>query len=67
MQQSIKIVFLGKSNAGKTALITRFLEGFFGPRHAPTIGVAYTRKDIEVDGTVVALNIWVNIHLIICF
>uniref|UniRef100_A0A3B3R5F2 small monomeric GTPase n=1 Tax=Paramormyrops kingsleyae TaxID=1676925 RepID=A0A3B3R5F2_9TELE len=54
--KNVKIVVLGASNVGKTALIVRFLtKRFIGDYEANT-GALYSRK-ISLDGEVVSLQV----------
>lgn len=53
-----KIVFLGAQSTGKTAIVTRFQYDTFTPNSNSTIGAAFVSKDLNVDGTVIKLDIW---------
>ncbi|XP_076460785.1 ras-related protein Rab-24-like [Babylonia areolata] len=56
-----KIVLLGKSYAGKTCLVERYLQNRFLGEAVPyqnTIGAAYGAKNITVDGRSMVLGIW---------
>lgn len=60
-QKSLKVVLLGESAVGKSAIVTRFSTGKY-LRNNATIGAAYVTKDLEYirDGDVyqVRLEIW---------
>lgn len=61
MQQKIpeyKVVTIGDSGVGKTSVINRFYYGSFNGAAAPTIGAAYVKSRVDVNGTAVFLNIW---------
>ena len=47
-----KIVLIGDANVGKTCIVQRFKYGTFVEKHSSTIGVDFTLKTIELDGTV---------------
>ena len=45
-QKSLKVVLLGESAVGKSAIVTRFSTGKY-LRNNATIGAAYVTKDLE--------------------
>jgi GTPase SAR1 family protein len=47
-----KIVVLGNGTVGKTSLIMRFCEDFFGRQYKQTIGVDFFVKRLEMPGDV---------------
>lgn len=53
-----KIILIGDSNVGKTAIINRLSDDEFYDGIKHTIGIDFRTKDIEVDGTTVHLQIW---------
>jgi small GTP-binding protein len=53
-----KLVLLGDINVGKTSIVTRCGQDRFIRNCAPTIGVAFSQKAIEVEGAVVKLDVW---------
>ena len=53
-----KIILLGDSSVGKTAIIQRFFQNEFQESHLTTIGVDFRFKNVEVDGTVISLQVW---------
>lgn len=56
-----KIVLLGKSYAGKTCLVERYLKDRFLGDSVPyqnTIGAAYGAKTVGIDGHTMVLGIW---------
>jgi len=54
----IKLLLIGESGVGKTCLLKRFDQGAFQEVHMPTIGVDFRIKYLEIDGTMVRLQIW---------
>ncbi|XP_064600265.1 ras-related protein Rab-24-like [Liolophura sinensis] len=57
----LKVVLLGKSYAGKTSLVERFIHGRFSGDVVPyqnTIGAAFGAKKIVIGKTPVVLGIW---------
>ena len=62
-QVKIKLVLLGESAVGKTALALRFAEEQFNEfqqfrETKPTIGVAFLTKTVSLDDTKVKFEIW---------
>jgi Ras-related protein Rab-1A len=55
-----KIIFVGDSGAGKTSLLTRYIDKTFTDNYYPTIGVDFKSKIHESNGLVVKLQIWDN-------
>lgn len=55
----IKILFLGDSGVGKTALLLQFLEGRYA-RTTTTLGCDVEFKLMEVQNRQVKLEIWVR-------
>lgn len=53
-----KIVVIGDCGTGKTCLVQRFKNGSFIEKHANTIGVDFSFKNVVVDGKRVKLQIW---------
>jgi len=49
---------VGKFGVGKTSLVRRFVDGFFGEKYLTTLGVKIDRKDIPVGGESLALMLW---------
>lgn len=54
----LKIVILGDSGVGKTTLLQQYLNGRTTGQSKPTIGADFSKKEILIDNTVVALQIW---------
>ena len=54
-----KILTLGGYCAGKTCIITRFVDGIFHGNQLPTIGIDYKTKYVKLaNGKKVTLQIW---------
>jgi len=54
----LKIIVVGDGAVGKTALSVRFTEGTFKDDYKMTIGVGFSLKMIDVDGSRSKLQIW---------
>jgi small GTP-binding protein len=53
-----KVILVGDSGVGKTALVTRFLNHTFLESSAGTVGVEFRTGVMEIDGRVVKIQIW---------
>jgi len=58
LEKGVKLVLLGEMNSGKTSLVYRLARNNFVERMEPTIGAAFTVKNLLVDGIQVKLEIW---------
>ncbi|KXJ18182.1 ras-related protein Rab-24 [Exaiptasia diaphana] len=54
----LKVVLLGKVNSGKTCLVTRYITRAFSEETPSTIGAAFCRKDLYIQGRNLSLAIW---------
>ncbi|CEF63975.1 Ras-related protein Rab-7a [Strongyloides ratti] len=54
----IKVVVLGDSGVGKTAIVNRFTENYYSPKNKATVGVDFKSKDILFNNVSVTLQIW---------
>ena len=54
----LKIVLVGESNVGKTALLTRFSDDTFSESFISTVGVDFKVRTLALNGKVVKLQIW---------
>ena len=54
----LKIIILGDSGVGKTALMNQYVIKRFSTNYKPTIGADFLTKQILVDDTIVTLQIW---------
>eukprot|EP01060_Flectonema_neradi_P032502 TRINITY_DN517_c2_g1_i1.p1 TRINITY_DN517_c2_g1~~TRINITY_DN517_c2_g1_i1.p1 ORF type:complete len:214 (+),score=32.72 TRINITY_DN517_c2_g1_i1:53-694(+) len=55
---SFKIQLIGDSGVGKSSLLVRFVEGEFLADIAPTIGVDFRVKYVEMNNKTIKLMIW---------
>jgi len=54
----LKIIILGESGVGKTALLNKYINGKFIEEHKATIGADFLTKEITVDNKLITLQIW---------
>jgi len=54
----LKIVITGDSAVGKSCLLSRFVDNSFAQTYTSTVGVDFKIKTMEVDGTIVRLQVW---------
>eukprot|EP01125_Pyxidicula_operculata_P016591 TRINITY_DN5728_c0_g1_i2.p1 TRINITY_DN5728_c0_g1~~TRINITY_DN5728_c0_g1_i2.p1 ORF type:complete len:207 (+),score=40.46 TRINITY_DN5728_c0_g1_i2:40-660(+) len=57
-EYSFKILLVGDSAVGKSAVILRFTDRKYGETFVPTIGVDFRQRTIEVNGTTAKLQVW---------
>lgn len=55
---TLKIIIVGDPSVGKTSLQTRIIENKFRPQYSTTLGVDFSFKQIQVQGSNVKLQIW---------
>lgn len=53
-----RLVLIGDSGVGKTAILLRYSDNIFNASFISTIGIDFRIKTIEVNGTRVKLQIW---------
>jgi Ras-related protein Rab-1A len=53
-----KVIVLGDSGVGKTAVLNRFTDGTFRENDVSTIGVDFKIKLLDIDGKRVKLQTW---------
>lgn len=53
-----KILIIGNSGVGKTALLLRYTDGIFNPEFHTTIGVDFKINTVNIDGKVVKMQLW---------
>lgn len=58
MSEKNKIVILGDSSVGKTALIQRWVSNDWNPNLSPTVGAAYIQRNYDYDGKVYKIEVW---------
>uniref|UniRef100_A0A6B2LJB4 Ras-related protein Rab-7b n=1 Tax=Arcella intermedia TaxID=1963864 RepID=A0A6B2LJB4_9EUKA len=54
----LKVVLLGESGVGKTALLNRFLHKQFTSAYKSTIGADFLTQEIQINDRIVTLQIW---------
>jgi Ras-related protein Rab-7A len=54
----LKIIILGDSGVGKTAILHKFVSGQFIEQHKATIGADFSTKEITVEDKLVTLQMW---------
>jgi Ras-related protein Rab-7A len=54
----LKIIILGESGVGKTALLNKYVNGKFIEEHKATIGADFLTREITVDDKIITLQIW---------
>jgi len=58
MNNLLKVVILGESGVGKTALMDRFVNKLFTGNYKSTIGADFLTQELEINGKLVTLQIW---------
>jgi hypothetical protein len=53
-----KVVMLGDSGVGKTALVNRISEGVFTDSHVPTVGSQFIALPLDLGGKKLTLELW---------
>ncbi|MCJ1297074.1 hypothetical protein MMC34_008643 [Xylographa carneopallida] len=53
-----KVVMLGHSGVGKTSMLNQFVRGNAPPHSTATIGAAFMKKTIQLDGWHIIMQIW---------
>jgi len=54
----LKIIILGESGVGKTALLHKYVMGKFIEEHKATIGADFLTKDLTIEDKMITLQIW---------
>eukprot|EP00486_Rosalina_sp_Unknown_P005190 CAMPEP_0201573614 /NCGR_PEP_ID=MMETSP0190_2-20130828/17573_1 /ASSEMBLY_ACC=CAM_ASM_000263 /TAXON_ID=37353 /ORGANISM="Rosalina sp." /LENGTH=218 /DNA_ID=CAMNT_0048000799 /DNA_START=79 /DNA_END=735 /DNA_ORIENTATION=- len=54
----VKIIIIGESGVGKTAILHQYVMDKFIQEHKATIGADFLTKEINVDDKIVTLQIW---------
>ncbi|KAJ3448971.1 ras-related protein rab-5c [Anaeramoeba flamelloides] len=57
-QNTIKVVLLGSTGVGKTAIVDRFVKNVFNQNTKVTVGSAFNTKPIKIGKQEFHLNIW---------
>jgi small GTP-binding protein len=53
-----KIVMIGDSGVGKTAIVSRMSQGVFLPDHIPTVGAQFVTGNLNIDGNRLPFELW---------
>lgn len=56
--QSFKVVMLGSSGVGKTALVEKITSDEFSEAHVPTIGAQYVSLEFKIEDEKISLELW---------
>ena len=54
----LKIIVLGESGVGKTALLQKYINNTFTEDHKSTIGADFFTKKLEINDKLITLQIW---------
>ncbi|RMG34067.1 MAG: GTP-binding protein [Methanobacteriota archaeon] len=54
----IKVIMLGYTRAGKTALLKKYMDGTFPSKYTPTQPMNLESKRMELDGRLTQVSIW---------
>ncbi|XP_078272666.1 EF-hand calcium-binding domain-containing protein 4B-like [Rhinoraja longicauda] len=57
-ERLFKVILIGNSSVGKSSLLRRFCGDGFYPGICATVGIDYCVKTMNVDGSVLALQLW---------
>ena len=57
-KQIMKMLILGDSRVGKTSIRDQFINHEFLKDYHPTIGLDFLSKSVDIDGTLVTVQIW---------
>ena len=54
----VKLLLIGSAGAGKTQLLSRFVDDTFSESHIPTTTLDFKIRTIDIDGKNVKLQVW---------
>eukprot|EP01083_Nonionella_stella_P001821 5237_1 len=54
----LKVIILGESGVGKTALLNHYVNNQFIETHKATIGADFMTKEIEIEDKLITLQMW---------
>ena len=57
-EEEIKLILLGESGVGKTAIIKRYLYDEFSSIRTPTDSMHYVEKELTINNRKIKLNVW---------
>ena len=58
MEKRVKFIIIGDKTVGKSCIINQFIEKQFVNEYIPTIGSDKIKKEIEIEGEKLKLEIW---------
>ena len=58
MEKRVKFIIIGDKTVGKSCIINQFIEKQFVNEYIPTIGSDKIKKEIEIEGKKLKLEIW---------
>ena len=58
MNSKIKVILIGESSIGKTAIIHRFIYDKYSSDYSQTIGPNFFQKEIKIENKILKLDIW---------
>ena len=58
MEKRVKFIIIGDKTVGKSCIINQFIEKQFINEYIPTIGSDKIKKEIEIEGKILNLEIW---------
>ena len=57
-ERNIKIILLGETSVGKTAIINRYINNEFNEESRSTFGASFATKAVKIDKIKYLLNVW---------
>ena len=57
-EEEVKLILLGESGVGKTAIIKRYLYDEFSSIRTPSDSMHYVEKDLTINKRKIKLNVW---------
>lgn len=54
----LKILLIGNSGVGKSALMNQYVNNRFSSRYRATIGADFLSKEVHIDGRTITVQIW---------
>lgn len=58
MEKKIKLLMIGNTGVGKTALLSRYTSNKFNEAYISTIGIDYQEKLVTLQGRNYSLQVW---------
>lgn len=58
LELNFKVLIIGNYNIGKTSILTRYTKDEFSEQTAPTLGISFTKKEVEWKGLRIFLELW---------